>query len=127
MHGRRTSGFSLVEIMIVMAVISIIVAIAAPTWLRQREVSRARACQENLVKIDGAVEMYATEFRLSNGATLTFPDDLVDPGATGNANTGYLRTSPQCPSGGQYSGGTVGQSPQCDVVTVIDGYDHALL
>ena len=47
----RVAGFTLVEIMIVVGIIGIIIAIAVPAFLRQREMSRARACQDNLKTI----------------------------------------------------------------------------
>lgn len=59
MIRRTAKGFTLVEIMIVVAIIGIIIAIAVPAFLRARENSRGRACQENLSKIDGAKEQYA--------------------------------------------------------------------
>lgn len=114
MRVRRPKGFTLVEIVIVLAIISIIVAIAAPTWLRQRETSRARACQENLTKISGAVEVYAAEFRLANGSAITFPGDLVQPAGAPQGD-GYLRSAVECPSGGTYSVAAVGDPPDCSI------------
>lgn len=123
----RKSGFTLVEVVIVLAIMSIVVAIAAPTWLRQREQSRARACQENLTKIDGALTVYATEFRLSNGASINFPDDLIDPNSTGNTNQGYLRGEPKCPTNGSYTVTKVGVVPECSVGSTLADYPpHAL-
>ncbi len=58
-------GFTLVEIMIVVAIIGIIIAIAVPAFLRARENARGRACQENLSKIDGSKEMWALEEKKS--------------------------------------------------------------
>ena len=60
----RTKGFTLVEIMIVVAIIGIIIAIAVPAFLRARENARGRACQENLMKLDGSTEQWALDFRL---------------------------------------------------------------
>ena len=67
---KNIKGFTLVEIMIVVAIIGIIIAIAVPAFLRARENSRGRACQENLAKIDGSKEQYGLEFKLGNGAAL---------------------------------------------------------
>ncbi len=73
---KSVKGFTLVEIMIVVAIIGIIIAIAVPAFLRARENSRATACQENLTKIDGAKEQYALEFKYAN-------DTVIGPGNIG--------------------------------------------
>ena len=70
------SGIS--PIMVVMAVIAIVVAIATPTWLRQRELSRGRACQENLLKINGAKEQYALEFKVVNGSAVDMDEEAAN-------------------------------------------------
>ena len=56
MRYKRVKAFTLLEVLIVLAIIGIIVSIAAYTWFRQREISRGRACQENLTKISDAKE-----------------------------------------------------------------------
>ena len=121
MLSPKGRGFTLLEIMIILGIIGIIVAIAAPTWLRQREYSRARACQENLTKIDGAVETYATEFKLPNGAAINYPQDLIQPGGAA-VGQGYLRAAPECPANGEYSVAAVGELPECSVKDSFPGY-----
>lgn len=105
---RRTRGFTLVEIMIVVAIIGVIIAIAIPGFMRAREVSRATSCQENLIKIEGAVDSYALEHDI--------PDDTVLGGGWSVlvGKTLYLKKTPQCRGGGQYvSAFTVGTAPSC--------------
>jgi len=107
MLKKRVKGFTLVEIMIVVAIIGIIIAIAIPGFMRAREVSRATSCQENLIKIEGAVDQWAVEYDKSDGATVTWAD-LV-------AKTLYLKKTPRCRGGGAYPGTfTVGKTPTCD-------------
>jgi len=108
-------GFTLVEIMIVVAIIGIIIAIAVPAFLRARENSRGQACQENLSKIDGAKEQYALEFKLSNGGTVTMAQLIDPPGATAGQKQGYLKAQPACPSGGTYSVNAIGTNPTCSI------------
>lgn len=104
-------AFTLVEIMIVMAIIGIILAISLPAFLRAREVSRARGCQENLAKISGAVSQYAIEHKLSNGDTVTITTDLIM-----DVGTGYLKSMPVCQSGGTYEDElTVDGTPTCSI------------
>lgn len=109
---KSLKGFTLVEIMIVVAIIGIIIAIAVPAFLRARENSRGRACQENLAKIDGAKEQYALEQKLGNNANVTM-NDLINPPGTTTAGEGYLKSTPVCPAGGSYTVNTIGTNPTC--------------
>lgn len=102
-------GFTLVEIMIVVAIIGIIIAIAVPAFLRARETSRARACQENLSKLDGAKEQYALEYKLGDNSAVDLAN-LV-------GNTSYLKKTPTCPADDSaYTLGNIGVDPLCTYV-----------
>jgi prepilin-type N-terminal cleavage/methylation domain-containing protein len=101
-------GFTLVEIMIVVAIIGVIIAIAVPGFMRAREVSRATGCQENLIKIEGAVDNYALDYDMTDGAVI--------PGGWDNlvSKKLYLKKFPKCRGGGTYvSAFTVGLAPSC--------------
>jgi prepilin-type N-terminal cleavage/methylation domain-containing protein len=115
----RKKGFTLVEIMIVVAIIGIIIAIAIPAFLRARENARGRACQENLQKIDGAKEQYALENRLSNGSPAPLMSDLAGV-------TRYIKREPFCPSGGSYDILPIGEDPTCSIGAVAGYVDHDL-
>ena len=110
MLKRRVKGFTLVEIMIVVAIIGIIIAIAIPGFMRAREVSRATSCQENLIKIEGAVDQWAVEYDQKDGITTDWA------GLVGK--TLYLKKTPKCRAGGLYPATlTVGITPLCDYTT----------
>jgi prepilin-type N-terminal cleavage/methylation domain-containing protein len=117
---KRSKGFTLVEIMIVVAIIGILIAIAVPGFVKARTQSRNRACQENLTKIDGAKEQWALENNKAVGTDCTMDDLYVDDGS------GYLKSSPQCPAadGEDYTVNAIGTAPACPVVD--DNADHIL-
>ncbi len=112
----KMRGFTLVEIMIVVAIIGILIAIAVPGFLRARENSRGRACQENLTKIDGAKEQWALENKKSNDTSCGATDVFLDDGNICGAN-GYIKKKPSCPSGGTYTVNNVGTDPTCSIGT----------
>jgi len=97
MLRRALKGFTLVEIMIVVAIIGILIAIAVPGFIKARNTSRTNACQENMTKVDGAVQQYVLDEN--------FPD-VETAGCDGTGWQGlvvgpdtYLRSTPECPAG----------------------------
>src|SRR5690606_30585741 len=88
-HRRRQRGFTLIEIMIVVAIIGILIAIAIPGFIRAREASRTRKIQTDLKRIDDANQEYAIEYNLDAGDPYPSIADLVA--------LGYLRKEPTAP------------------------------
>jgi prepilin-type N-terminal cleavage/methylation domain-containing protein len=70
----KRGGFTLVEIMIVVAIIALLAAIAVPNFLRSRKRSQATQVLEDLRIIDSAMDQYAIENNKSGGSTVTFTD-----------------------------------------------------
>lgn len=70
----KRGGFTLVEIMIVVAIIALLAAIAVPNFLRARKRSQATRILEDLRMIDAAVDQYAIEFNKPGAATVAWGD-----------------------------------------------------
>ena len=70
--NKRRGGFTLVEIMIVVAIIALLAAIAVPNFLRARKRSQATRVLEDLRLIDAAVDQYAIEANLVGGNPVTW-------------------------------------------------------
>lgn len=72
--NKNRGGFTLVEIMIVVAIIALLAAIAVPNFLRARKRSQATRILEDLRIIDSAIDQYAIEANKSGGATVNWTD-----------------------------------------------------
>src|SRR6202045_1104279 len=72
--NKRRGGFTLVEIMIVVAIIALLAAIAVPGFLRARKRAQASKILNDLRLIDSAVDQYAIETNKTTGATVAVTD-----------------------------------------------------
>jgi prepilin-type N-terminal cleavage/methylation domain-containing protein len=106
----RRSAFTLVEIMIVVAIIGLLAAIAIPNFIKAREASQKNACIANLKQIDGAKNTWALEQKKVN-SDLPVDTDLF-------GTTLYIREKPVCPANGAYTLGVVSDKPLCAFSTI---------
>ena len=110
--ANRTRGFSLLEIMIVVALIGMLAGIAIPNLVKARSQSQVNACLNNLRCIDNATQEWALEHLKGPNSTLVFDD--IQP---------YLKSEVLCPSAGagatfatSYTVSTVSNKPSCQIV-----------
>ena len=97
--SKNRGGFTLVEIMIVVAIIALLAAIAVPNFLRARKRSQATRILEDLRMIDSAIDQYAIENNKAGGNNVAWTDVK-----------GYLKTGSSLYNSGGFDmlGGTYG-------------------
>jgi len=101
---KKRKGFTLVEIMIVVAIIGLLAAIAIPNFVKARETAQKTACIGNLKQIQGAVQVWAID-QNKTGTDTPGTGDLVD---------NYLKRWPVCPkTGAAYSPVAVSAEVAC--------------
>ena len=114
---RMQKGFTLVEIMIVVAIIAILAAVAIPNFVKYRRSSQATACVSNLKQIQAAKEQY-----LMSGGTIS-TDGLTLADLCGNNK--YIKVTPTCPAGGTYGVNGDGVDPTCSIAKTLDSTDSS--
>ncbi len=99
------NGFTLVEIMIVIMIVGLLAAIAAPMFSRSRDSAQRTACLNNLRQIESAKDQWAIATGKASGDALD--ESEVDT---------YIRKGrPDCPTKGTYTYGPVGSLPTCSL------------
>ena len=109
MKTNNNKGFTLVEIMIVVAIIGLLAAIAIPSFVKNRNLAQQNRCINNLRMIDGAKQQAAMEMGWVDTT------DCDDASNASNVNVYIKGGLPTCPSNGTYTYNDVQDDPECDV------------
>ena len=107
MKTKSGGGFTLLEIMIVVAIIGLLAAIAIPNIRNAIKQSQQQACALNRKNIDGAKAAWALNNRQPPDAVPTDQDLFGDDT--------YIDHKPDCPAGGDYSLNAVREKCTCSV------------
>ena len=120
MSHRHKAGFTLVEIMIVVAIIGLLAAIGIPNFVRARQTSQTNACINNLRIIDQAKQQWALEYGQASSVQPASTDLLPYFGRTGTQ-------MPNEPLGGSYNINACTTAPTCSIAQVNSNNHPAFL
>jgi prepilin-type N-terminal cleavage/methylation domain-containing protein len=106
-NSSRRGGFTLVEIMIVVAIIGLLATIAIPNFAKARTSAQKTACINNLQRIDGSIQQWALDLKKDAGDPVSYNDIKS-----------YMKNEVICPSGGtsfedSYTISAVDTPPTC--------------
>ena len=108
----QRKGFTLVEIMIVVAIIALLAAIAIPSFMKSRADSRTSACINNLRLIDHAKQQLATASQTITDSYTPSMSEIAPyiKGVTADSTGGLI-----CRQGGTYSINVISNAPTCSI------------
>ena len=105
MVKKSNAGFTLVELMIIIFILSILLAIAVYGYVKSNSTAKRTICIANLKEIDSAIDQWVLENHISAETAIAgYEEDIYRD---------YVRGGkPKCPSVGEYILGVVGVNPQ---------------
>jgi prepilin-type N-terminal cleavage/methylation domain-containing protein len=102
MKNQNRKGFTLLEIMIVVAILGLLATIAIPSFISARIRTQENSCINNLRQIDNSKDLYALD---NDNASATMADLVPN----------YLKRLPDCNGGGIYTINELGTDPTCTI------------
>jgi len=109
-------GLTIIEMMIVVAIIAVLVSIAVPTYAKMRRDAKAVACRANQKQIESAIDQWSFEYDVDEGTDLTLREEEIF--------TFLIGGKPTCPSGGNYELTDLGDNPQIVCSSGVEGHEY---
>jgi prepilin-type N-terminal cleavage/methylation domain-containing protein len=105
MKLKKRSGFTLLEIMIVVTIIGLLLAVAIPAYARSRQTTQSTLCVNNMRKIEAAKDQWSIENFKSIGYPCVSSDIIM-----------YFKNGfPMCPANGDYTVNAIGSNVTCSI------------
>jgi len=111
---RQSRGFTLIEVMIVCAIIALLAAIAIPCLNGFRNISKRKSCYANIEMLNRATEAYIINENLANNAEVTVAM-LAPETSEGMKSNYFIHNKPKCPADGEYQYSSDTQRWHCSV------------
>jgi prepilin-type N-terminal cleavage/methylation domain-containing protein len=112
-RDREVGGFTLIEVMVVVAIIATLVSVGLTSLFKARRTAAEKTCIGNMMQLDSAKQQWAVNENKPVTETPTHTDII-------GAEL-YLKQMPACPSGGSYTIFNVATKPTCNLATT-DGH-----
>lgn len=107
---KMKQGFTLVEIMIVVAIIGLLAAIAIPSFMKARTTSQANACINNLRMLEAGKEQWALAMKQGAGQVISATDETAVLAYVKNPSS-----ATNCPGGGVINFQSIGTNASCSL------------
>ena len=101
---KKMKGFTLVEIMIVVAIIGLLVAIGVPGFIKARDNARKNSCYNNMRVIAHAVQQYTIDENIESDGDVDLYDNIMPAIGDARDNTLYIPKPLLCPEDADESG-----------------------
>ena len=117
-HNFKPGGFTLLECMIVLAIISLLAAITVPSMVHARTTSQMNDCISNLRQVDGAIQEWAIENNAGVGSPITSGNirPYLGRGSSGSIQSVYCPADATKQFDNSYSISDTGTKPACAIV-----------